>query len=195
MRNNMRIESARLTAEDIAGEYFKWIVDVVGANQIDKSYWLLMKDLHAKIFYWSVPNDDNRVYDAKQIRDYFCFKNDVRYEEQFWPSSVSMLELILGLADRCENIMADQPDSIPLKDWFWVLLRNIGLDKFTDEEYYELNGPWKIEVILNKIIDRTYHRDGTGGLFPLKNHKKDQRKVELWYQMGAYLGENYYMDL
>lgn len=195
MRNTMIVESARLTAESVAAEYFKWLIDTVGANQEDKSYWLLMKDLHHKQFYWSVPNDDNRVYDAKLLRDYFCFKNNVKYDPQYWPTTVSMLELIVGLADRCENIMADQPDSITVTEWFWVLLGNLGLEKFTDEAYYDLNGPWKIDEILNRVIDRTYHRNGKGGLFPLENSKKDQRKVELWYQMGAYLGEKYYMDL
>ena len=34
-------------------------------------------------------------------------------------------------------------------------------------------------------------QDGFGGLFPLKHAKKDQRKVEIWYQLQNWLMENY----
>ena len=40
-------------------------------------------------------------------------------------------------------------------------------------------------------VERRYKRSGEGGLFPLKNAAKDQRKVEIWYQLSSYLLENY----
>ena len=33
--------------------------------------------------------------------------------------------------------------------------------------------------------------NGTGGLFPLKRPRVNQRRVEVWYQMSEYLMENY----
>jgi hypothetical protein len=69
---------------------------------------------------------------------------------------------------------------------------NVGLDKFTDENYLDFDGREMIEIILEKIVSRSYHRNGRGSLFPLKHHKKDMRKVELWYQMAEYFMENYY---
>ena len=41
------------------------------------------------------------------------------------------------------------------------------------------------------MLAREYSDNGHGGLFPLKNPKKDQRKVEIWYQMTEYINENY----
>jgi hypothetical protein len=41
-----------------------------------------------------------------------------------------------------------------------------------------------------RLNRRLYTTSGYGGLFPLEEPKEDQRKVEIWYQMMAYLGEN-----
>jgi hypothetical protein len=90
--------------------------------------------------------------------------------------------------------MANQIDDLRMVDWFWMMLGNAELDGFTDEAFYALRGHILVDKILNRILDRTYKRDGIGGLFPLKHPKKDQRRVELWYQMNAYLVENYYSE-
>jgi hypothetical protein len=101
-----------------------------------------------------------------------------------------MLELIIALAYRCEDMTADVVDgNRQVQDWFWDLLSNSGLEGYTDEQYDER----LVDEILNNIIYRRYDRYGRGGLFPLKNPKKDQRKVELWYQMNAYLVEKYFI--
>ena len=154
-----------------------------------------MKDLHRKKFRWFIPNDDNRAFEGKNLRDLFCHEEGFEYDdEMFDEEEVSMLELILALAFRCDSIMVDRADNVTIGEWFWRLLGNVGLDNFTDDQYYELGGRKKVDEILEKIIERTYDRNGKGGLFPLKRAKKDQRKVELWYQMSNYLVENYYTD-
>jgi hypothetical protein len=48
-----------------------------------------------------------------------------------------------------------------------------------------------VNQILTNLVERTYQKNGKGGLFPLKQPAKDQRRVEIWYQMAAYLNENY----
>jgi hypothetical protein len=145
-----------------------------------------------KEFRWSVPNDDNRAFEGKNLREKFCDEEGVEYVDEYFDSPVSMLELIIALAYRCESIMADQNDNMSMKDWFWTMLTNAGLDKFTDDAYHKMFGKQVVDEILNRIIDRRYHRNGSGGLFPLRFCKKDQRKIELWYQMSSYLVENYY---
>jgi hypothetical protein len=47
---------------------------------------------------------------------------------------------------------------------------------------------YKKLAVLNK---REYFPSGKGGLFPLENPREDQTKVEIWYQMHAYVMENY----
>jgi hypothetical protein len=46
-----------------------------------------------------------------------------------------------------------------------------------------------VEDILDTCIWRTYQPDGQGGFFPLAWPEEDQTKVELWYQIAAYIDE------
>jgi hypothetical protein len=172
--------------------YYNWLCDLVEIKQRDKSYWLLSNELFNKDFYWSVPNDDNRAFEAKNLREQFCEEVGLEYDLDDFPEEVSMFELIIGLAYRCYSIMEDTLAGMEMSDWFWKILSNVGLDKYTDDAFYGLKGQELVVKILDKIIDRDYERSGKGGLFPLKYSKKDQRKVELWYQMNEYLVENYY---
>lgn len=178
----------------INDNYYSWLCNLVDITQTGTSYWLLANDLYRKEYKWFVPNDDNRAAEAKNLREKFCYEMNIDYDYDAFSEEVSMLELIIGLAYRCESIMADQDDSLEMMDWFWKLLMNVGLDPFTDDKYYELRGHVIVDQILDRVINRTYDRDGRGGLFPLNRDRKDQRKIELWYQMSAYLVENYYSD-
>ena len=188
----------QLSDAAMENQYYFWLCDLIKVNKPDQSYFLLVKSLYDKVFTWTVPNDDNRLFEGRQLRERFCEENDIDYvynrRYAWFVKDVSALEVIIALADRCESIMIDQCDNTPMRDWFWTMMANSGLDKFTDEAYYYLNGAAEVDQILTKIIDRGYSRLGVGGLFPLKYSKNDQRKVELWYQMHSYLIENYYVD-
>ena len=178
----------------ILNSYYHWLCDLAGVSVEGYNYHLLFKELHNKKFEWFIPNDDNRAYEGKNLRERFCDEEGLNFDFISFDDDVSMLELILGLAFRCDWILADNPDNITISGWFWKILGNIRLDKFDDFGFYEQGGPSEIDKILEKIIKRTYSRTGEGGLFPLKKAKKDQRKVELWYQMCGYLVENYYIN-
>lgn len=185
--------------KNVINDYYPWLLDLIVPNPNNHDYFLLIKDLFKKDFKWYVPNDDNRAFEAKNLRERFCDDHGLFYEyeyEHFNPE-ISILELLIGLSYRCESIMADseQNENMTMRDWFWKLISNARLDEFTDQEYYVLNGRLVVDNILDKIINRTYHRNGVGGLFPLKHYKKDQRKIELWYQMSNYLVENYYTEV
>ena len=47
----------------------------------------------------------------------------------------------------------------------------------------------KIDDILENWLWRTYEYDGSG-FFPLTTTEEDQTKVEIWYQMAAYINEH-----
>jgi hypothetical protein len=86
------------------------------------------------------------------------------------------------LARRAEFITDDRA-----QDWFWEFLENLDLSGFDDSEEID---PADVAEILDRFIWRTYNRNGEGGIFPLKNPRSDQRDVELWYQLAAYIREN-----
>jgi hypothetical protein len=71
-------------------------------------------------------------------------------------------------------------------NWFWVLLNNLGLEQCNDESDYDQNA---VDILLDQLIWREYLEDGRGGLFPLERPAEDQRDVELWYQLNAYVVE------
>ena len=74
--------------------------------------------------------------------------------------------------------------------WFWHLIETLDLEQFNDRKYDD-HAQEEIAEILDRVIWRTYAPNGDGGLFPLRNPTKDQRKVELWYQLNAYLLEQF----
>lgn len=182
-------------ARNIKDEYFQWLCWMVGTERDGNSYHLLLKALHSHQFAWFVPNDDNRAAEGNALRDRFYRHELIPFSfnsNDFADCECTMLELILGLALRCYSTLEDSPDNILISEWFWKLLANVGLYDYSDEYYHNMGVSDFVGVIMDKITNRTYHSSGKGGLFPLKKSKKDQRKVELWYQMSEYLVENYY---
>lgn len=93
-----------------------------------------------------------------------------------------MLELLIALAERFAFEINGRTDRC-----FWELMENLGLEDYNDSADIPEQ---KIDAILQEVIWRTYARTGRGGLFPLRRTGEDQREVELWYQLNAYILEN-----
>lgn len=164
--------------------YFKWLYEQVNrrTNNPSFSYWKLFKKLHCKEFVWVVPNDDNRLEDGKELRYAFIDETKFNDVDPGWIHlGCSMLELFIGLSRRVTFEAGGNA-----REWFWRLLDNLGLYYSTDAEPMSDE---KIDEILDRLIWRTYNWDGQGGLFPLKFPTEDQRHVELWYQLNAWVME------
>ena len=63
-------------------------------------------------------------------------------------------------------------------------MENLGFESYHDGSGYSRN---YVTKRMRVVMDRLYDMHGNGGLFPLRKPSKDQRKVELWYQMSEYL--------
>lgn len=126
----------------------------------------------------TIPNDQNRCQDGIDLRQRYGAKTGAGLPPV---GPCRILEFLIGVAIRLNE--ADYDPSMPdrVGPWFWALMDNLGI--------IEADDPW-IEDMLEKINTRDYATDGVGGLFPLRYPKEDQRKVEVWYQMQAYLMEN-----
>lgn len=165
--------------------YFQWLYSQVADPEIPDpslTYWKLLKILFTKEFVWLVENDENRLEDGKELRFEFTFKNRMADSDREWMSiGCSFLELMVGLSRRLAFEAEGEPHY-----WFWRMIENLGLWRYSDERLILVG---KVEEILDRVIFRTYKRTGLGGFFPLKHTKKDQRKVEIWYQMAEYLRE------
>lgn len=166
--------------------YFRWLYSQVGSvkqKNPARTYWSLLKQLFTKEFVWIIPNDDNRLEDGRDLRYEFVDEQNLDDVEPEWLGlGCSMLEMLIALANRLSF-----EDDQPADAWFWKLIENLGLRGFTDRYPYDEE---IVDEILDNVIWRTYEEDGRGGLFPLKHPNQDQRDVEIWYQLSAYLLEN-----
>jgi hypothetical protein len=168
-------------------DYFEWLVAQIEIANT-KTYDELFERMHNTEFVWMVPNDDNRVQDGLDLRTEFLNENHKKYATKIlvvdivFKKGVSMLEVVVSLSRRVAFTAGGAP-----RNWAWNLIDNAQLRKMFDPLTDQKRE--KIEEILEALIWRTYKYDGQGGFFPLNYPKEDQTKVEIWYQMNAYVNE------
>jgi hypothetical protein len=173
--------------EPLDEQYLTWLYSQVGAVKLktqSRTHWDLLRHLYKKEFKWFVANDDNRCEDGKDLRYEFLDareidENDVDPEWMHMPCS--MLEMLIALSRRLSFETETEA-----RLWFWHLIETMGIlhsDKDYDQHREE------IDEAVERVIWRTYDSDGKGGLFPLNRPQHDQRYVEIWYQLSAYLLE------
>lgn len=163
--------------------YFNWLKRQIRIpNRVSSglTYNELFAIMHEREFFWTVPNDDNREKDGLELRVEFFGGADPDLQ-----MGVSVLEVLIGLSRRLAFLTDGDA-----KNWAWQLIVNLALDRMIDPlSNYKRN---KIIDALDVLIWRQYSRNGMGGFFPLAYPVEDQTKVELWYQMHAFLNEQLY---
>jgi hypothetical protein len=176
---------------NITDSYFHWLYDNVFKVYDGKSplsYAILCYTLHQTKFDDSCPNDDNRARDGLELRDEFISSlKEIEVEDYTELQSLggcSIFEMLIALARRCDYIVEYGQAA-----WFKIFLENLDLWKYNDADITPRSSV-KVSEIINKFNHRQYTRNGRGGVFPLRRAKKDQRALELWYQMSAYMTEN-----
>lgn len=171
-------------------KYFEFLSDMVDGE----NHQLLLKKLHSTEFYSIVPNDDNRGEDGKRLRDIFYDEMRLRANTAsfFVPDGpCTVLEVLIGIAIRMESQLMDNPRTMQMPECFWILIDNLEISHCNDSEYFNQYGGEVIDEAIEIFLSRRYERNGSGGLFPLKSHRQDQRDVEIWYQMMSWLMENF----
>lgn len=172
--------------DQIINDYFEWLWNFTkcrGHSQNRKIITLL----HNIEFRYSIPMDANRETDGIDLRYRFITEVGIpkNYQEVYGylDGPCSVLEMMIALAIRCEESIMDDPDiGDRTSEWFWLMMKNLGLDYMSDRKFDRDIAEEKISIFL----DRRYKRNGEGGLFVV-NGRRDLRKVEIWYQMCWYL--------
>lgn len=172
--------------EELSHEYYLWLCSLIS----DDEHHTLIRHLHRRPFEWIIENDDNRAYDGTALRDMFV--DQTQYNQHEYPEGdCSILEMLIGVAIRINDILIETDGEEQIACWFWEIVGNLDLIKFTDDALFDNGGIAQIDKILDIFLERKYEKNGVGGLFPLDNPELDQRDVEIWYQMSEYLVENY----
>ena len=170
--------------------YFRWLYDqVCDDHDLNSpySYTVVCDIMHQIVFRTDIPHDDNRAADAVGLR------NDFMFTERYVPSArelaalmepaASIFEVLVALAKRV-NYQIEYSE----RTWFNIFITNLKLHLYSDWTVKPQH-KWRIIRILERFNDRTYRKDGCGGLFPLRRPDEDQRTVELWYQWSAWATE------
>lgn len=162
--------------------YFHWLIPQIDSRERRRAtHNDVLMLLHTKEFVWTVPNDDNRVQDGRDLRPEFL-------REHRAPSiivldePVTVLEVLIALSRRLAFAAGGAAEG-----WAWQLMINLDLARMNDP--LTRRKVDRTDEILEALIWRTYNPDGSGGFFPLSWPEEDQTKVELWYQMSAYVNE------
>lgn len=174
--------------------YFTWLYGMIGTVSTKNpasNHWKLARQLYSTEFEFFIPNDDNRAEDGRQLRDEFLDLSpfeEWEEAEDWLLLPCSFLEMLIALARKVafETYACDGEDETG--EWFWKILDNLKLSQWTDRKYNFKVGV-SVALALEAVNRRTYNYNGVGGLFPLRLAREDQREVEIWYQLAAYLDE------
>ena len=176
--------------------YFDWLCMKIGVNSRNpkRNYGNLVAMLHGINYVPVMDMDENRGTDGIQLRVDFMNTHGT-YGSSTNRGPCTMLEFLIALAAKMNFLIGEDDDPRRTEWYFWRLIRNVGLRKFTDDYWYECNGEFYVADAVDRILGRNYDYNGDGGLFPLRHPMQDQRTVEIWNQMHAWLAENSDLDL
>lgn len=179
------------TLDVLYNKYFDWMYKIVcDERYFDReSYEKLLSYLYKREFIYSIDMDGNRAEDGIDLRYRFAYElgyDDSMVISQLDDKPCSVLEMMIALAIRCEEHIMDDPDiGDRTVQWFWNMINNLGLDSMNDA-YFDED---RVEVIIDRFLNRDYDENGKGGLFTVKHCAHDLRTVEIWYQMCWYLDD------
>lgn len=185
-----------MTVDELKHLYFEWMYRLVCDDRYTQdprsSHRTLLKFLHEQEFIFDAKpgNDDQRALDGIDLRYYFA---EVEHHDPRMVAKAldvlpcSMLEMMIALAIRCEDMMEDRDYGNRTGQWFWEMLESLGLAKMTDSCFDEEEAL----DILDRFYRNDYDRDGRGGLFTVKNCPYDMREQEITWQMYEFLNTYY----
>lgn len=180
-----------MTRDEISTGYFNWLYNLMckGLYSDSISYKKLFLRLYNTEFTYLIPKDANRAEDGLDLRRRYATlpENDDHFPYaiiRVLDGPCSVLEMMIGLAVRCEETIMDDPTyGDRTKQWFWGMITNLGLGGMIDDRYNRFDVDQKISALLN----REYKANGQGGLFTIRRCERDLREVEIWVQLLWYI--------
>lgn len=172
--------------EAFAESYSEWLYSMVDPGH---EYNFLMSMLFELEFTWTNPRDESRAEDGQHLRERFEDASGIECKDSWieWPPSV--LEVMVGLAIRVENVLYDSTKGDRTSEWFWIMAKNLGCAHLKDKSLKNhCEARSYICDCVDKMVNRKYDADGRdNALFRRpKGWEYDFREEELWSQMTAF---------
>ena len=163
--------------------YMDWLYEIICKDLFatNISYDQLLSYLSHREFTIIIPNDINRAKDGEDLRLRYQLVTGEYFESD---EPCSVLEMMVALAIRCEESIMDNPAyGDRTAQWFWAMIKNLGLYRMTDDNF-DID---YVSSVVDRFLNREYAPNGEGGLFKINNCRYDLRDVEIWYQLCWYL--------
>lgn len=172
-------------------DYFYWIYAMICSKWTPnhKSYLKLFEHLSEVEFTCKLRMDEDRAEDGYNLRYLYAASvglSQKKLDILLKAGPPSVLEMMTALAVRCEeHIMSNPEEGDRTAEWFWRMLKNLGLYNMSDDRFDES----KVIRVIDIFLNREYEPDGHGGLFVVEHSKYDLRGIEISYQMFWSLNE------
>lgn len=162
-------------------DYYIWLYELVGGR---RAYTKLIRQLDTIPYTWAFTLDANRSAGGINLRSRYSYEASVD-ADNVRSGPCTVLEMLVGVADQMVTQLSED-----ISTWFWVMIENLGLTKYTNDNYNAQG----VEFIIMTWLNHEYQPNGVGSIFPLKNYPGDCRNLEIWNQMNAWINENYPED-
>lgn len=172
-----------MTVDD---RYFNWLVNIISSEELMETNSKLLSTLH-HVEFKCEDMDMNMREHGIELRKEFAMWLDLsnRAYSYLMTRPCSVLEMLVALSKKMEDIMHNTTYGDRTWLWFWGMISNLQLKNCIDYRYNE-------REVLDKLIifmSRNYEKDGFGGLFCVENAEYDMTKLSIWQQMNYFLKE------
>ena len=173
--------------------YFLWLGSLVDVDW--DRYSELLYILDNIEFRWSIPQDESRAVEGCLLREeFYNASNGVEDWVLFLDKPCSVLEALIPLSRRMDDLLTDEFKGDRSRVWFWEFIDNLGLRPYDNNRIklhlYD-NCDYDIQVIVGRWLDREFDFDGSGSIFPVPGCVGDQREISTIYQLYNYVCAKY----
>lgn len=161
-------------------EYVRWVLRDLGATH--SPFIFLCCCLNGIEFYYTNPDDKNRVGDARTLRNEYIDEcgDDIL---EVLPAASTVFEVLATMAKKADWTIKSTP-----YEWLRIFLENLGLDFLNDSEWDE-NGELFAISTIHKWLDRRFLPNGSGS--PFRSTEHDLTQVSMWDSLQWYLADEF----
>lgn len=161
--------------------YFKWLLRIIDPTEVSHDFMNLLFEMP---FMYQKSGDEARAKDGLSLRTKYQDEEDPDFE---YDEPCSVLEMMIALAFRAEDILYDPSDGTHAPSIFWQMVASMGIKNAANDKFDYYDARRKIFGMMG----RKYTHNGKGGLFYIPSCNEDLREVEIWYQMLWYVNKYY----
>lgn len=172
--------------------YFEWMRRKVYDNShpMSYSYKRLLSYLYETEYHFTLDLDANRASDGIGLRYQYAYEHGIPYcdvEMAIKDGPCSVLEMMVALAIKCEEMMEDVSVGDRTGQWFWLMIVNLGFSGMPDHSFDLIIA----KHILARFFANQYSPDGHGGLFVIEHCDHDLTQVDIYTQMYWYINATF----